>query len=131
MKQKPRPGRVGKGSSPLHGKVKRMAAAGLVEDQIALRLGGLDKNQLRRRHIEALKQGRASRDAQKAQEAAEEPSKAEREQLARIEASFQSDWYSPEYGNDLYGGAMNVAEALEWCRRFKSPREPNEDSNGH
>jgi hypothetical protein len=107
-----------------------MAAAGLVEDQIALRLGGLDKNQLRRRHIEALKQGRASAAAQRAQEAAGQPSKAEREQLERIEASFKSDWYSPEHGNDLYGGAMNVAEALEWCKQFKSARQPNEDSNG-
>jgi hypothetical protein len=136
MKQRPKQRHVasrllrrGGGSSPLHRKVKRMAAAGLVEDQIALRLGGLDKNQLRRRHIEALKQGRASRDAQKAQEAAEQPSREERERLERIELAFQSDWYSPDHGCDLYGGAHTVEEALEWCRRFKSPRDPNVDLN--
>jgi hypothetical protein len=103
-----------------------MAAAGLVEDQIALRLGGIDKNKLRRRHIEALKQGRASAAAQRAQEAAEQPTRQEREQLERIKRSFDSHWYDPVHGNDIYGNTHSVEAALEWSRRFRS-QDPNED----
>jgi hypothetical protein len=124
-----RSSRRGRGLSPLHRKVKRMAAAGLVEDQIALRLGGIDKNKLRRRHIEALKQGRASAAAQRAQEAAEQPSREERERLERINRSFQSHWYDPVHGNDLYGGARTVEEALAWCAQFKAARKTNGDSD--
>jgi hypothetical protein len=36
-----------------------MAAYGLVEDQIALRLNGMDKNRLRRKYIDSIKEGRA------------------------------------------------------------------------
>jgi hypothetical protein len=109
-----------------------MAAAGLVEDQIALRLGGMDKNRLRRRHIEALRQGRASAAAKKAREAARQPSRQEREQLERIKASFASEWYSKTYGNDSYGGAHTIEEAVAWCAQFESarPRPNGNDSNG-
>jgi hypothetical protein len=107
-----------------------MAAAGLVEDQIALRLGGMDKNRLRRRHIEALKQGRASAAAKKAREAARQPSRQEREQLERIKASFASEWYSKTRGNDLYGGAHTIEEALAWCAQLKPVRQLPNDEDG-
>jgi hypothetical protein len=45
--------------------VRVMAASGLVEDQIALRLR-TDKNQLRRKYIDSIKQGRAIAREQKA-----------------------------------------------------------------
>jgi hypothetical protein len=93
-----------------------MAAAGLVEDQIALRLGGLDKNQLRRRYIEELKEGRTAAAAEREQAAAEELSRKERERLECVEASFRSHWYTKEFGNDLYGGTHTVEEALAWAK---------------
>jgi hypothetical protein len=106
----------------LHRQVKLMAAAGLVEDQIALRLGGMDKNRLRKKYIDAIKEGRAVAANQEAQAAAEELPRKERELLDRIERSFESHWFDDELGNLLYGGARSVEEALEWlagtpCRK--------------
>ena len=102
-------------ASTLHRRIKAMAAQGLVEDQIVARIGG-DKNQLRRRYIDAVKAGRAKkRDAQAAAEAAE-LDKAERARLHSIIESFKSNFYSPEHGNLLFGGTRTVAEAVAWCR---------------
>jgi hypothetical protein len=109
--------------------IKELAAAGLSGDVIAATLK-LGQNTLRREHALDLHSGRTAKSEAAKAALAAAPSKAEREQLARIEESFQSDWYSPEHGNDLFGGAMNIAEALEWCKQFKSARQPNEDSNG-
>ena len=94
-----------------------MAASGLVEDQIALRLGGMDKNRLRRKYIESIKEGRAVAAAQEVEAKAAELTRKERERLACIEGSFNSHWYSPERGNVLFGDTHSVEEALAWCRR--------------
>jgi len=75
-----------------------MAAQGLVEDQIALRLGS-DKNQLRRRYIDSIKAGRDAKAAEKAEAEAAELSKSEQARLDAIKKSFDSCWYSKETGN--------------------------------
>jgi hypothetical protein len=110
------------GSSRIHRRVKAMAAAGLVEDQIALRIGG-DKNQLRRRYIDSIKKGRAAK--QEAQAAAEsaELSKQQREERALIERSFASHWYDPELGNLIFGDTHTVEEAIEWCASFRRTKD--------
>jgi hypothetical protein len=115
---------VNPGLSQIHRRVKEMAAAGLVEDQIVLRVGGgIDKNQLRRRYIDSIKEGRvAAKEAQAAAEA-EALSKQERERLEHIERSFASDWYDPQLGNLLYGGAHSVEEAIAWCEQFRRLRD--------
>src|SRR5262245_45084284 len=104
-----------KAASALHRRIKAMAAQGLVEDQIVARIGG-DKNQLRRRYIDAVKEGRAKkRDAQAEAEAAE-LNKSKRARLHAIKQSFESEFYDPEFGNLLFGGTHSVEEALAWCR---------------
>jgi len=109
------------GASHIHRRVKEMAAAGLVEDQIVLRVGGgIDKNRLRRTFIDSIKQGRAEKQEAQAEAEAAELSKQEREQLERIELTFASDWYTEEHGNLLYGGARTMEEALAWVQQFKS-----------
>ena len=95
-------------------RVQAMAAAGLVEDQIALRIGG-DKNQLRRRYIDAIKAGRNAKVAEKAEAKAAELSKAKRGRLYAIKQSFDSPWYSKEHGNLIFGGTHSVEEAIAWC----------------
>jgi hypothetical protein len=106
------------GSSRIHRRVKAMAAAGLVEDQIALRIGG-DKNQLRRKYIDSIKQGRAAK-----QEAeAAELTRSERARLDAIKQSFDSDWYHPKLGNLLFGCTHSVEEALAWCERTAPGRK--------
>jgi hypothetical protein len=105
--------------------VKELAAAGLSGDVIAATLK-LGQNRLRREHALDLHSGRTAKiEAAKAAEATA-LSKEDAERLARIERSFKSHWYDPVHGNDLYGGAKNIAEALRWCESFKSTREPNE-----
>jgi hypothetical protein len=91
-----------------------MAFAGQSEDAIALYFG-LHKNSLRARFADVLDRGRdRARDA-----ATEALSKKERDSIDAIRRSFDSDWYSPEFGNDPYGGAHTVEEALAWCDSFK------------
>jgi len=99
------------GGTSLHRRVQQMAAAGLVEDQIALRIGG-DKNQLRRKYIDSIKQGRAAkRDAQGAQ-----LTKQQLHDREIIERHF-SDWYDPEFGHLLLGGARTVEEGIAYWER--------------
>jgi hypothetical protein len=126
MKQKHRQKRVehrsskrAKRSDLVHDQVRRMAAYGLVEDQIALRLNGMDKNRLRRKYIDSIKEGRAIASAARAEAEAAELTRKEKECLAAVKASFNSDWYSPEYGNDLFDGAHTVAEALAQCKNWQ------------
>jgi hypothetical protein len=107
------------GSSRIHRRVKAMAAAGLVEDQIALRIGG-DKNSLRRKYIESIKQGRAEKQETQAAAEAAELSRSER---ARLEQSFDSDWYHPKLGNLLFGCTHSVEEALTWCEQTAPGRK--------
>jgi hypothetical protein len=99
-----------------------MAAAGLVEDEIALRLGGLHKNDLRRHYIDEVKQGRERKRAARA--AAEAVSKEELERIAVIEMALASHWTTPEHGCLLYGGARTVAEALKWLAEISGKRLP-------
>ena len=66
-KTKPRPGRKPKKSTA--DVVADMAASGLVEDEIAHRLG-VHKNVLRARHIDSIKAGKAAAAASEAEAAA-------------------------------------------------------------
>ena len=102
-------------ASALHRRIKAMAAQGLVEDQIVARIGG-DKNQLRRQYIDAVKAGRAKKRGAQAEAEAAQRTKSERARLHAIKQSFDSDWYSPEHGNLIFGGTHSIAEALAWCR---------------
>jgi hypothetical protein len=97
--------------------ITTLAALGLNGDVIAQRLG-VNKNTLRAKHALELKAGREARRAEKERAAAAQLSKKERERLDCIKSSFNSHWYTKENGNDLYGGAQTIAEALEWCERF-------------
>ena len=104
---------LNRGSS-IDRRLQAMAAAGLVEDQIALRIGG-DKNQLRRKYIDAIKAGRNAKVQEKAAAEAAELTKSERARLYAIKQSFDSHWYSKETGNIIFGGTHSVEEALAWC----------------
>jgi hypothetical protein len=102
--------------SSIHRRVQAMAAAGLVEDQIALRIGG-DKNQLRRKYIDSIKAGRDAKAKEKAAAEAAELSRSERARLYAIKQSFNSPWYSKETGNIIFGGTHSVEEAIAWCEQ--------------
>jgi len=87
-----------------------MAAAGLVEDQIAARIGG-DKNSLRRKYIDSIKQGRAAK-----QEAAAEAAALTKEQQKTREVIRQTwdYWFDPELNSHLIiEGARTPEEAIE------------------
>jgi hypothetical protein len=81
--------------------VKLMAAAGAVEDEIASKLG-IDKNQLRAKFIGDIKAGRRVRAA--ADEADDSIKKDGTAIKAAIWSSFESQWFSPKHGNDLWPG---------------------------
>ena len=98
------------GSSAIHRRVQAMAAAGLVEDQIAARIGG-DKNSLRRKYIDSIKQGRAAK-----QEAAAEAAALTKEQQKTREVIRQTwdYWFDPELNSHLIiEGARTPEEAIE------------------
>jgi hypothetical protein len=76
-----------------------MAASGLVEDEIALRLG-IDKNALRARYIDEIKAGKAV--AARAAEACE-LTREERHAADAILGVIDSEWHTPD-GNDLWPG---------------------------
>jgi hypothetical protein len=84
---------------PLAVVVRNLASAGLVEDQIALRLG-IDKNTLRAKYIDHIKIGKRAR-AKKANGDLTHP---EMCCAAAILASFASEWFDPAHGNDLWPG---------------------------
>jgi len=81
--------------------VLTMAARGKVEDEIAQALG-IDKSILRKRHIDAIKAGKARRAA--ANEALSTLSQEEYCFLDALTGSFSSDWFDPRHGNDLFPG---------------------------
>jgi hypothetical protein len=91
-----------------------MAARGLVEDQIALRLGS-DKNQLRRRYIDAVKAGRAEKqEAQAAAEAAAAELTKEQQKTREVIRQTWDYWFDPELNSHLiYQGARTPEEAIE------------------
>jgi hypothetical protein len=94
-----------------------MAARGLVEDQIALRLGS-DKNQLRRRYIDAVKAGRAAKREAQAAELTKEQQK-----TREVIRQTWDYWYDEELGSHLiYEGARTPEEAIEMseaCQKAK------------
>ena len=101
--------------------IKKMAADGLVEDQIALRLG-LDKNLLRAKFIDDIKRGKSAAAASEADASA--LTQAEYHFLNAAAASFADDaWHDEELGNLLFActdgkGARSVADAFaEWKAR--------------
>ena len=89
-----------------HDQVRAMASAGLVEDQIALRInGGMHKNQLRRKYIDDIKEGRAV--AKAAREEAEAAAKITKEEYHALDAmtlTFASHWFDDKHGNLLFPG---------------------------
>jgi hypothetical protein len=100
--------------------VGRMAAEGLVEDQIALRLG-LDKNDLRARFIDDIKRGKSVAAASEAD--ASELSLEEYHFCDVLWDSFHSHWQDPICGNLLFAGtdgksARTIADAFAaWKKR--------------
>jgi hypothetical protein len=94
--------------------VVAMAQAGLVEDQIASRLG-VDKNKLRAQHIDDIKEGKAAAAAADAEAVI---TKEEYYFLDAASSSFSAPgWFDPEYGSLLFPGtngegARNLADAF-------------------
>ena len=117
-KTKPRPGHKPKKSTA--DVVADMAASGLVEDEIAHRLG-VHKNVLRARHIDSIKAGKAAAAASEAEAAA--LTAADYHVLRDITDSFASHWYTEEFGNELWlgtdgKGARTVEDAYAgWKQR--------------
>jgi hypothetical protein len=99
--------------------VANMAATGHVEDEIALHLG-VDKNTLRARYIAHIKAGKRARASSEAE--AIDLTRAEMCCASAILASFDSEWFDPAYGNDLWPGlagdnAKTAADAYaRWLR---------------
>lgn len=111
---RPRPGRKPKKSTA--DVVADMAAAGLVEDEIAQRLG-VHKNVLRAQHIDLIKAGKA---AAAVSEAGVEAS--EYHALDAITAAFSSPWHEADSNLIFMGtdgkGARTVADAFAaWKQR--------------
>jgi hypothetical protein len=94
--------------------VEQLATDGFSADVIAARLN-MNKNTLRARHALQLKAGRDAKLEKRAEAEAAELRKSERARLYAIKQSFESDWYSPEHGNPLFGDTHSVEEALAWC----------------
>jgi hypothetical protein len=111
QKKKPRPGRKPKRTAA--GAVAVMAASGMCEDQIALRLN-IHKNTLRAQHIDELIKGRAVAAASKG--SSDELTDKEQELLDRIRRAFDSKWYNERFGCVVYFGARTIGEAYEICR---------------
>jgi hypothetical protein len=82
--------------------VADMAASGLVEDEIAQRLG-VHKNVLRARHIDSIKAGKAA--AAASEEAAAALTIEEFYVLNSITNSFASHWYHAALGNLIWPAA--------------------------
>jgi hypothetical protein len=95
------------------GAVAAMAASGMCEDQIALRLS-IHKNTLRAQHIDELIRGRAVAAASKTDDG--ELTKGEAELLASIRSAFDSHWWFPEHGCGVFWFAKTHEEAWEMCR---------------
>jgi hypothetical protein len=85
---------------PVAERVRTMAASGLVEDQIASRLG-VDKNELRRRYIDEIKRGKAMAAASAAE--AGELTRAEKYAAYVILGATNSHWQT-ELGNLIFDG---------------------------
>ena len=89
-----------------------MAASGAVEDEIALHLG-IDKNALRARYIVDIKRGKAMARASEVADMTRE----EMHAADAILSAINSEWHTPDGGNDLWpgldgGGAKSAADAF-------------------
>ena len=112
LKQRPKC-RKKSGRKPVAEMVRDMAASGLVEDEIALRLN-IDKNQLRARYIDAIKRGKRMAASSKAR--ATQLSRTEQHAINAILSTINSEWHTPD-GNDLWpglhgGGARDAPDAV-------------------
>jgi DNA-binding transcriptional MerR regulator len=108
--------------------VKELAAAGLSGDVIAAALA-IGKNRLRAEHALDIHAGRTAKNEAAKAAAATALNKEDAERLERIKRAFNSHWFDPVNGCDLYGGAKTIEEALAWCAQFKSARKTNGDSD--
>ena len=119
MRRKQRQKRVRHRSLASHAQVRDMASAGLVEDQIALRInGGMHKNELRRKYIDSIKEGRAIATAARAAAEAAELSRKDKERIEIVTAVWNSDWYDPEIGECLlFPDCKTLEEALEQSKK--------------
>jgi hypothetical protein len=97
--KRPRPRRKPKKSTA--DVVADMAASGLVEDEIAQRLG-VHKNVLRARHIDSIKAGKAA--AAASEEAAAALTIEEYYVLSSMTNSFASHWHNAALGNLIWAG---------------------------
>jgi hypothetical protein len=98
-----------------------MAKAGLVEDQIALRIGS-DKNQLRRRYIDEIKEGRAQARSEAESAESEKLSATEEGMRRAMFAGYGTHWENEDGTNDAQGGrTLAETEKLwsEWLRRHR------------
>jgi hypothetical protein len=101
-----------------------MAAKGMVEDQIAARLG-LDKNQLRRRHIDAIKDGRAQATAAADAAAGEQLSQDEETMRRAILAGYGTHWENADGTCDLHHGRTFEQQKRVWDEWLRRSREGN------
>jgi hypothetical protein len=95
----PRPGRKPKKSTA--DVIADMAAAGLVEDEIAQRLG-VHKNFLRAQHIDSIKAGKAA--AAVSEAGMQALTIEEYHFLDVVSDSFSSHWFDDSHGNLLFAG---------------------------
>jgi hypothetical protein len=91
---------------------------GAVEDEVALELG-VDKNELRRKHIRALRQGRETRRQQQTATKREKLSKREEELRRACFAGFGTKWESPD-GRSRLQQNRTRAEAEEHFQRLRA-----------
>ena len=98
---------------PIADRVKTLAARGLVEDEIAQRLG-IDKNTLRAKYIDAIKRGRQARLKD------DDLTIDEMQAGDMILRAINSDWHTPN-GNDLWPGLTsdNALSAVDAFARWK------------
>jgi hypothetical protein len=121
MKQKPkrrangpvsRQGRRRRGQTiydRIHDRVRGLMEGGAVEDEIALELG-VDKNQLRRKHIRALRQGRETRRQQQAETELASLTREELHCLDAIVTSFNDPtWLTSDGCSYLWRGVDGKA----------------------
>jgi hypothetical protein len=101
-----------------HETVRALMERGAVEDQVALALDR-DKNLLRKRHIEALRNGRETRRQQIAAAERERLTKKEAELRAVCLAGFNTKWQRPDGTNPLQQN-KTLAEAMEEFERLRA-----------
>ena len=116
------------GPSNLHRRVKEMAAAGLVEDQITARLPRVgDKNQLRRKYIDAIKQGREIARAEANAIEGEKLTVEEETKKRAMFAGFGTGWENADGSCDLHhGNTLEQQKELfaKWLAQHRRGDDP-------